>query len=70
MLKPDEIFILLLVVVCFAAVAILAVRSRRQSSALQREQPASEAGVALSAPVSHGGEELSRPVERRRKRQR
>jgi len=68
-LKADEIFILVLIVVCVGAVAAMAVHSRRRENAPEAQSPPAEDNTATTpqAPVN---EELAEPRERRKKRRR
>jgi hypothetical protein len=67
--KADEIFILLLIVVCVGAVAALAVHSKRRAKAPDAQDSQIEA-KSLMAPPGRIDEERAEPRHHRKKRRR
>lgn len=66
-MKADEIFILLLVVVCVGAVAALAVHSRRREKAPDAQDSQIEDKTVMSPP-GRVDEEPAEPRDHRKKR--
>jgi Flp pilus assembly protein CpaB len=66
--KADEIFILLLIVVCVGAIAALAVHSRRQEKAPDAQDPQIEDKTMMSP--GRIDEERTEPRHHRKKRRR
>jgi hypothetical protein len=67
--KADEIFVLLLIVVCAGAVAALAVHSRRREKAPDTRGSQTE-NETVTSPQPVVNEEVAEPVRRRKKRRR